>query len=210
VTDPQKPLDLDTVVGWPLEGHKIESVAHVHAFGMIALSSAMMEEALTLLLVQLLHMKSQIAIPLVHKLTIRERSDLFRQLANEQHSEHGHLTGDLIYAIDCFEICNENRNILVHALYEGLDRVTATMKVSKRSKNNPLNEFKLELSVPALQQTAEELGNTVDLMLDLWFNLTHRPSNTLIRKPARPNRLSPTQPQATPPNAPLPPKSSPE
>jgi hypothetical protein len=198
----EKPPDLDRVVGWPPEGHKIESVAHVHAIGMIALSSAMMEEALTLLLSHLLGLSRQIAIPLVHKLTIRERSDLLRQLVNDEKTRHQDLTDHLIYAIECFEICNENRNILVHAIYERLDGLTATMTVTKRSKNNPLNEFRMELSLPTLRRAAEEVGNTVNFMLDLWFVLTHRPSNTLIRRPAAPHRLTPSQPPATPPSAP--------
>jgi hypothetical protein len=180
MAESDKPLDLDSVVGWPPEGHKIESVAHVHAIGMIAMSSAMMEEALTLLLSQLLNLNRQIAIPLIHKLVIRERLDLFRQLVHDDKMGRPDLADHLIYALDCFEICNENRNILVHAIYERLDRVTATMTLTKRSRQNPLNEFKIELPLPVLRQTAEEVGNTVNFMVDLWFNLVHRPSNTLM------------------------------
>jgi len=187
-------LDLDQALGWPEADNRIDSAAHVHAFGMIALSAAMMEEALTLLLAQLLRMDRTIAIPLIHKLSIRERSDLLRQLTMAHKTGDARLTDYLLYAMECFEICNENRNILIHALYEVVDRTTATMRVSKRSKNNPLNEFKLELPLPMLRQTADEIGNTVNMMLDIWFCLTRRPSNTLIRKPARPHRLTPSQP----------------
>jgi hypothetical protein len=172
MAEPEKPLDLDSVVDWPPEARKIGSLAHVHGIGMIALRSAMMEEALTLLLSHLLNLNRQISIPLIHKLPILERAELLRKLVGDEKMARKELAAHLIHATNCFKICAENRNFLVHAIYESTDQFTATMTVKKRSKRNPLNEFRMELPVPILRRIAEEIGNTVNFMLDLWINLT--------------------------------------
>jgi hypothetical protein len=183
MSNPNKPIDLDQVVRWPHDAHKLAPVAHVHAFGMIALWAAM---------IHFLPIKKDIAISLIHKLAIREKSDLLRQLVTTNDSEHVGIIDMLVFAINCFEICNENRNILVHALYGSTDRATSIISLKKRARNNPLNELKLEFSLPTLRQCAEEISNTVNFMLDILVSITRRPSNTLIRKPVLPHRLTPS------------------
>jgi hypothetical protein len=178
---------------------KIESQAHVHAIGMITLNASLMEEALTLLLAHFLQMQKQTAISLIHTLAIRNRSDLLRHLVDEKKEKLGDLFNHITFALDCFNIAIENRNIIVHALYVSVDRTTETMTVSKRLRKNPANEFKLRLPLTTLRQTADEIGNTVNYLLDLWFTLTHGPgTNTLIRKPLLPNKLSPPPPPKAP------------
>jgi len=59
----------DPFDGWSV-ATKIESPAHVHAFGMIAMNAAIMEEVLTLLLAHFLRLPQDISIPLVHKMAI--------------------------------------------------------------------------------------------------------------------------------------------
>ena len=178
---------------------KVESQAHVHAVGMITMNSALMEEALTLLLAHFLKMEQRTGIALIHKLAIRNRSDLLRHLADERKTELKDLADHIKFALDCFDVAIANRNFVVHALYVSLDEVTETMTVSKRSNRNPANEFKLDLSLPQLRQTADEIGNTVNFLLDLWYVLIHRPrANILIRKPLLPRNLNPPQPPKAP------------
>jgi len=83
MTKSNKPIDLDQVAGWPDEAHKIAPAAHAHAFGMIALWAALMEECLSILLAHYLPIKNDIAIPLIHKLAIRDRSELLRKLSRD-------------------------------------------------------------------------------------------------------------------------------
>jgi hypothetical protein len=196
-TESGKPTDLDSVVDWPSPGHRIASVAHVHAFGMIALTSAMMEESLSLLLAHFLRIKIDVAIPLIHKCTNGTRLELLRNLATPEQSGSSSTAEMITFAINCYEICNENRNILVHALHEGTDRITSVMKLSKRTNKNPINAFEIELSLPELRQCAEEMANTVNYMLDLYAVLTRAHSNTLIRRPARPHKLLQNLPPST-------------
>jgi hypothetical protein len=76
----------DPFDGWSV-ATKIESPAHVHAFGMIAVNAAIMEEVLTLLLAHFLRLPHDISIPLVHKMAIGDRSDLIRKIAFERKDE---------------------------------------------------------------------------------------------------------------------------
>jgi hypothetical protein len=188
----------DPFDGWGV-ATKVEPPAHVHAFGMIAMNAAMMEEAMTLLLAHFLRLPHDIAISLIHKISVSNRSDLIRQIASERANELRGLLEHVNFASDCFDRCLENRNILLHSVYVSVDNATQTMTVSKRVNKNPAKEFKLNLSLPTLRNAAEEIANTVNYLLDLWFVLTHGPgSNTLLRKPLLPSSLSPPQPPKAP------------
>ena len=188
----------DSFDGWGV-ATKIESPLHVHAFGMIAMNAAMMEEVLTLMLSHFLQLPYDISVSLIHKIAVRNRSDLIRQIASERADEVGDLLDHINFALDCFDRCLENRNILLHSVYVTVDNATQTMTVSKRVNKNPAKEFKMNLALTALRKTAEEVANTVSYLMDVWFVLRHGPgSNTLLRKPPLPSSLSPPQPPKVP------------
>jgi hypothetical protein len=128
-----------------------------------------MEEALTHLLAHFLQMQKQTAISLIHTLAIRNRSDLLRHLAEEKKEKLGDLFNHIIFALDCFNLAIQNRRTLVHALYVSVDKRTETMTISKRYKSKPANEFKLHLPLTVLRQAADEIGNTVNYLLDLKY-----------------------------------------
>ena len=187
----------DPFDGWSVST-KIESPAHVHAFGMIAMNAAMMEEVLTLLLSHFLKLPHDISIPLIHKMAIRDRSDLIKKIALERKGELSGLFEHILFGVNCFSACIENRNILIHSVYVNVDHAQ-TLTVSKRAKADPAREFKLNLPLATLRQAAEEIANTVNYLMDIWFILTHGPgTNTLLRKPQLPNILSPPQPPKAP------------
>jgi hypothetical protein len=75
------PNDLDLVSGWPPQGQNVGSVAHVHAFGQIALTSAMLEEMMNMLLVMWLPMTQDVAVPLVYAMNNRSRADWLKALS---------------------------------------------------------------------------------------------------------------------------------
>ncbi|MGD0152000.1 MAG: hypothetical protein ABSB77_25780 [Xanthobacteraceae bacterium] len=204
--DPPTPIDLDRVVGWPPDGHSVGSVAHVHAFGQIALTAAMLEETLILLLIQRLPMPENISGPLVHKLNNRERSDWYKGLVDAQETDR-EILERLGSAVLAFDICMDNRNTLVHALYEGTDVATAIMKLSKRARNDPLREVKMQLPLSELRNIAEEMGTTLNFMLDMfkvnrWRKWAERQTpmppqpEPFPEIPPRPNRLTMSPPQA--------------
>jgi hypothetical protein len=161
------PINLDRVENWPPPGHNVGSVAHVHAFGQMALTSAMLEELICMLLVQRLPMFQNDAQSRIHGMNNRDRVEWLRAIVRAKEPDSA--VADLfLHAIHCFDICMENRNMLVHALYEGTDLATASIKLTKRSRNNPLQQIKFQVPIEQLRKMAEEMGETVNFMLELW------------------------------------------
>jgi hypothetical protein len=214
------PIDLDRVVNWPPREHNVGSVAHVHAFGQMALTSAMLEELICMLLIQRLPMFPDDATSRVHGLNNRERVEWLRAIISAK--EPDATVADLfLHAIRCFDICTENRNMLVHALYEGTDWIAWAIKLSKRVRNNPLRQIKFQVPIEQLRKMAEDMGETVNFMLDLWNCVRTRkaieehdpdlpplPPLTWPDKPIQPDRLTTPPPPATPQNKPRRPRSS--
>jgi hypothetical protein len=188
---------------------KIESQAHVHAIGMIAVNSALMEEALTRLLIHLLQIEKKIAIVLIHALKIDKRLDLAEKLLDDNKAKMTtDIVDDLRFALQCFSIANENRNTIVHAIYESFDEANDRMAVSKQSRKG--NVFKLRWSIGELRAKADEIGNTVNYFSDLLIVLTGGPgTNTLIRRPLLPNMMKLPPPQEAAKGVPSPRQSSP-
>jgi hypothetical protein len=184
----------DPIGDWPTGRDKVETSVHVHAFGMIALNASLLEEILLLLLLAYLPMERTVAVRLATQLNNRDRSDWLRALV-ETNEKNSRLADLMKHAILCCDICMDNRNMLVHALYTGTDAAMGKMQLTKRARNNPLQDIKLELSVESLRKIADEIGAAVHFMMDLWFCKTHGfpPSP---EKPPRPDRLTIPQPEA--------------
>jgi len=197
--------DPDRVENWPESQFNVGPVAYVHAFGQIALTSAMLEELLSMKLIQRLPMNAEVSTPLIHALNNRERADWLKALvsAEEKESTVQNLTS---HGILCCDICLDNRNMLVHALYTGMDHQAAVMKLTKRSRSDPLKEMKFQVSLEQLRKIADEMGETTNFMLELWEYVRTRqmkarveydlPLPPLPEKPALPNRLTIPPPPA--------------
>jgi hypothetical protein len=122
-------------------------------------------------------------------------------------------------AILAFDICMDNRNMLIHALYEGTDAATNTIMLSKKARNDPLRQLKFELPLADLRRTAEEMGETVNFMIEmygvlrwrkktLYFDPRPAPPGPLPDIRPRPSRLTIPQRPASPGSAPPPPQPS--
>lgn len=201
MTDSSEPDDPNHIGDWPLGRNKIETARHVHAFGMIALNSAMLEEILFLLLVAYLPMEREAALRLVSNFNNRERADWLREIVRDN-EEDAELAGLILEAVRYCDICFDNRNMLVHALYAGTDEATASMMLTKRSRNDPLKELRFAVSTQQLRKIADEIGNALNFMVDLWFCKTHRDNRsvpwTLPEKPPQPDKLTIPPPPANP------------
>jgi hypothetical protein len=194
--EPSKPLepsDSDHIGDWPKGRNRIETAAHVHAFGMIALNASMLEEVLSLLLVAYLPMENDAATKLVNEFNNRERAAWLSALVQKSESDPD-VAEHVIHGILCCDINLANRNLLIHSLYVGTDKATESMRLSKRARNNPLRELRFEMSTSGLRKVADEIGDAVNYMLDLWFLKTQR--SLLVQqlpwpaKPPRPERVT--------------------
>jgi hypothetical protein len=195
----EPPAPSDAVGDWPKGRNRIETAAHVHAFGMIALNASMLEELLLILLVAYLPMDREAATRLAGALNNRERADWLSGLVEKTKTDHD-FADDLHHGILYCGICLDNRNMLIHSLYVGTDNVTANMRLTKRARNDVLRELRFEVSLTDLRKIADEIGNTVNYLLDLWFLKTQagrlKEHMTWPDRPQQPDRLTIPQPQA--------------
>jgi len=186
--------DSDQFVDWPTGRNRMDSPAHVHAFGMIALNAALLEEILMLLLIAYLPVNRDRAIKLVSDLNNSVRADWLRALIESTES-NPYFIDWMKHALLCCSVCFDNRNILIHSLYTGTDKAGDKMQLTKRARNNPLLDLKFEVSVDILRAIADEIADTVNYLMELWFLKTHTNHDLLSHialreKLPQPNRLS--------------------
>ena len=191
----------DYIGDWPTGRNRIETPRHVHAFGMIALNSAMLEETLMLMLITYLSpVPRDIATNLVGDMNNRDRVDWLRAIVRSSERDED-LVSLVLYAIKCCDICFNNRNMLVHALHVNTDVISRNMTLTKRARNNPLRETRFEVSDEQLRHFADDIGNSLNFMLDLWYYKTHKPVTLEVErlplpdKPPQPNRLTMPRPE---------------
>jgi hypothetical protein len=108
--EPPKPIDPNYSEDWPQGRSRIETAAHVHAFGMIGLNASMLEEILLLLLLTYLPMGHEEAIRLTTRLNNRDRADWLAALMNAETNPE--FADHVNHGILCCNICFDNRNML--------------------------------------------------------------------------------------------------
>ena len=191
---------------WPANPkHKIGMPEHVHAFGQIALLYNYLEDFMCSLFQLYLPIKNSASFLLYYKLNNRERLDLLSDLvrANEKDPT---ILDSVLFSITCYDICTDNRNILLHSTHGETDPVSMSVKFSKRASSNPLRELNFDIDLTLLRRVADETGETADFVSNLWFFLQRPPHlvaggdtlTSLPEKPQKPHKLTPSQPGVAP------------
>jgi hypothetical protein len=179
---------------WPTGIYRLMPDEHAHALGTL-LNYYNNAENMLLKLVDILLKNDQGARQTInHRLNNSERLDLLRQLATEKSVEEN---DHILYAVTCFDIAAENRNILMHAMIE--QRPLEEFSARKRHATKAGVEVHFDLPLSALRTTAEQTANTYYYIMLLWTyfvqKLVHaaewRPTPpSLPDKPPRPSKLS--------------------
>jgi hypothetical protein len=89
---------------------------------------------------------------LFHKLNNRDRVDLMSAFAkkNEQDPE---IRDAILHCVLCYDICTENRNILMHSTYFD---VGDAVKLVKRASKDPTREIHFDVPLGQLRRLADE------------------------------------------------------
>lgn len=147
---------------------------------------------------------------LFHKLSNRERVDMLTAFINfgELNQE---VKDRLLYAIRCFDICTNNRNIVLHATSDS--DPSQAFRLSKRARNNPSQTNFYQVPLETLRRVADDAAEAFNYWAKLFYWLTERRASPkrplpLPDKPPQPYRLSPSRPAAADANMPLPPPPS--
>ena len=186
---------------WPMAEYFHATPAHLHAFGAITLDYNEIERAFGSLFKSLTPLDGNIGEAIYSRLTNKERADVMR-LVTLRYAADQDLADAINHAILCFNICTENRNILMHLVH---DRIDEQLNIHASKKSSAHKDAFYEISLTKVRQIAEDMHATLTYVVDLLMfvvrrlgdpdgeNLDFLGPNTLPKRPAQPSTLIPLQ-----------------
>jgi hypothetical protein len=207
-------------ISWPREEYRLAPNDYLAALGQLTFIYNMLESMMRNIFEQCAPLQQDFAAALFHKLNNRERIDLLTAFVNQNENDPA-VRSAVLSCINHYEICTENRNILMHSIYFNPSHKGLEMAfLVKRAANDPRREVHYDVPLPDLQKMADETVETFRFALNLYGFLGRRDwirkhpappkrlPNALPDTPPKPHRLTPYQPPIAPKGAPSPPQSS--
>jgi hypothetical protein len=152
--------------GWPHRPNIYGTAAQVHAVGQITLAYNSLEASMGGIFQFVMSTEKTFSQRLFHKLNNRDRIDLLTAVVKAA-GFHATAKDHLIHLIHGYEICTENRNILMHSTFQ--DTYQGVLHLSKRSSNNPSIENKFQIPLADLRAVADQVHQFNHFALDLMF-----------------------------------------
>lgn len=181
---------------WPIDLFQLIPDQHAHALGFLVNHYNRAENRLFQLVDILLKNEAAARRTINHRLNNNDRLDLLRQLAEERSSEE---RDHILHAVQCFDICAENRNILMHAMIEETGEAPESFAARKRHATKAGVEIRFDLPLETLRKAADQTAAIFYYLmaLHLYLVMTHpafRPPPTrppaLPHKPQKPDKLN--------------------
>jgi hypothetical protein len=200
---------------WPPSEYQLAPNDYLAALGQATFVYNMLESMMSNVFVSCAPIEMETAKALFHKMNNRDRVDLLTDFV--KHNERDRQVESIIlHCISCYDICTENRNILMHAIYfNPLLKDEQPPILVKKSKNDPKREVHYDVPLADLRMFADDMGRSFKLAIELYGFLARRnflnalpPTNSatgnpkigpnpLPEIPQKPRRLIPSQPQVT-------------
>ena len=190
---------METPEEWPPASRRIADSEHLKAIGLFSLSFNYAEDVLRDIFIDTFPASEKYASRLFNELNNRKRIDMARELViHGSYEERAKET--ILAALLQFDICTDNRNIVMHATND-IDSSSEVLRLAKRSRNNPdeLNDY--EIPLPLIRRVAEESGGVFIFLVEILTYLRSQKNGSpkpLPGIPPRPYRLSPSRPQEAP------------
>jgi hypothetical protein len=205
--------ELESLAGWPDEKHRITSVEFIHAFGQLSLAYNYLEDCMGLIFGRFLPINLLEAEALYHRLNNFDRMSILTGLVTNS-SESDEIKSHVLHLIECYDICTENRNILMHSIVFPKDGIT---RLLKRARRDTARTVRFDVRTQDLQNLADTTMEILDgaLKFDLWFvqgRFPQRPEDMartmgwpeppapvpFPSRPPKPRKLVPYQPPEVP------------
>lgn len=155
--------NLYQIDGWPDVRSQVGTVAQVHAIGQISLIYNLLQEAMEIFFKLCMPADDNFSVTLFHSLNNRNRIDLLSSIIKSNEDEEP-VREALLEALLHFDICTENRNILMHALGEIAN--PEGIQISKKASKSPLKTPNVyRIPTKQLRQMADETEATFDYVI---------------------------------------------
>ncbi len=192
---------------WPSEEDRAASDEYLIAFGQITLLYNFLQSLMEMLFQTCAPLEPEYAQLLFHQLNNRERIDLFSAFirANEKDDK----AEEALHAcILHYDICTENRNILMHVMSDGFSEATGHARFRKRASQNPIREIEFHMPIADLRLVADQIAQTARFSFALTAFISFRnvpPASRILaaslplpETPPKPRKLTPYQPPKAP------------
>jgi hypothetical protein len=141
--------------GWPNRFNTIASAEQLQALGQITLMYNYLEEGIGNIFQKTMPTDSVFSEKLYHKLNNRDRTDLLSAIIKKS-DRADDIKDAILYLLNSYSICTENRNILLHAILEGAD--TEILSLSKKASQDPTRENQFRIPLADLRLVADQMS----------------------------------------------------
>jgi hypothetical protein len=185
---------------WPSPKNKIGDTDHVHAIGQISLVLNFLEDVFGNLFQLIFPADLSYGEGLFHGLNNRDRVDMFSAIVRF-HQKEAEVSSRLLDAMRYFNICADNRNIVMHSVSQFDDTPSPIMRLAKKAARDPKKTNYYNLSLEDLRRVADETAATFLFLFKMSIWLDKRADgkspqiDALPDKPIQPRILNPTQPE---------------
>ena len=180
----------EPVEEWPTALHRLASNDYLLAFGQMTLAYNLLESEIHELFTLCAPLDYTFSANLAHRSNNRELIDLFTALVRRNEKEPT-LREALLHCLKCYDICTENRNILMHVEID-----VEEFKFRKRASKDASRPVQYEVPIPKLRLVAEQTGLIFVYAFDIAeFMLRKLSPSERPRAPALEQRELPGKPQ---------------
>jgi hypothetical protein len=167
----------DHIDEWPEPFFRVATVEQLHALGQITLIYNALEEEFGNVFNRAMPTSPDFSQRLFHNLSNRDRTDLMAAVVKTAIlPDDGKAALDAL--IVAYDICTENRNIVMHSVgfrEPGTDLLKLTKKASR---GDPSKTIDFSVPLPTLRQIADDMATTLRFAtrLDVWFQYHLKPA----------------------------------
>jgi hypothetical protein len=189
---------------WPPSHYTVGSEKHIHALGAVAALYNDVEFSLFCLFLVYSKLSNTLAKPLFENMSNAQRLDFLTRCI-EENEQNDILKDHALYFINCFSICAENRNFLMHSTLQRSAN-PENIILTKASRDNPNKVNTLNANITTLRSVANEIMKIDDYAVSIYIyvymnaqwikkRITNIKFNdipfspTLPKKPVLPNKL---------------------
>lgn len=183
---------------WSGEYYPASLTDHIHALGIVAANYNTLESSFYSLFCEYFGISANSAA-LFAQFKNNFRIDTLKVVV-EKYEKDPAVADAVFHFLKCYNICADNRNVLMHSLMDAHDQIEPDLVAKKPTRNNPEKFTNLHFSLSALRKAADELWSVELYCGDIYmFLLTRRgdipPADpyaltALPAKPALPDILS--------------------